>query len=165
MVGQALRPVTVERIYALRGRDVDKACIILIGELADLERLHISLDDRTSQLLGRVWPGPVSVVLACNEPAMAHLHRGLNSLAIRMPADPALRELLRQTGPLVAPSANLQNHQPAGSIKEAQAYFADGIDLYVDGGGRHGAPSALVDLRTNPPRVLRPAPGFEADKF
>ena len=41
---------------------------------------------------------------------------------------------LEQTGPLIAPSANLQGQPPAKNIQEAYEYFGDAVDLYVDGG-------------------------------
>lgn len=64
-----------------------------------------------------------------------------------MPADEGLRELLRQTGPLIAPSANPEGAPPARTISEAEAYFGDGVDIYVDGGE--------VPLDINPSRLLR----------
>ena len=45
-----------------------------------------------------------------------------------------LRELLRKTGPLVAPSANIEGHTPAKNISEAMVYFGDRVDYYKDDG-------------------------------
>lgn len=160
VMGSALRAAVVERIYALRQRELDKPMIVLIGDMADLERLGLTIDQRTRDVLGKIWPGPVSTVLAHPASEWAYLHRGKRSLAVRCPAKPELRELLRKTGPLVAPSANLAGAEPAYTIAEAWSYFGDGVDAYVDEGRLEGSASALVDLRTDPLRVLRPAPGF-----
>ncbi len=160
VVGSALQPTVVERIYALRQRDADKPLIVLLADAAELARFGVTPDERTQALLERVWPGPVSVVVPCVDPALGYLHRGTQGLAVRVPARADLRDCLRQTGPLVAPSANPQGQEPAHSIAEAQAYFGDRVDGYVDGGRLDAAASALIDARTDPPRILRPAPGF-----
>jgi L-threonylcarbamoyladenylate synthase len=162
IVGSARRRSTVEKIYALRQREQDKPMIVLAGELADIASLQIEVDDRIKYLLSKVWPGPVSVVLPAQLPALAYLHRGTNSIAFRVPAKSELRRLLAETGPLVAPSANLAGEPPALTIPEAQQYFGDAV-FYLDEGKLENPASALVDGRTDPPRVLRPAPGFRIE--
>lgn len=162
IVGSALKPATVERIYDLRRRERDKPLIVLIGDWADFDRLRIVIPDRARVLLNRVWPGPVSVVLAAAFPELAYLHRGTDSIAFRMPAKPALRTLLKAVGPLVAPSANLAGEDPALTPEEAYAYFGDDV-FYMDEGRLNNPASALVDARVEPMRVLRPAPGFRLE--
>jgi L-threonylcarbamoyladenylate synthase len=160
IVGPALVPATVHRIYDLRRRDLDKPMIVLIGGWGDFDRFQIQITDRTRNLLTKVWPGPVSVVVPAPSPALAYLHRGTASIAFRMPAAPKLRELLRAAGPLVAPSANVAGEPPSVTPREAYAYFGDEV-FYVDEGELNNPPSALVDARTEPVRILRPAPGFK----
>jgi L-threonylcarbamoyladenylate synthase len=160
LVGSALKPAAVEHIYSLRQRDANKPLITLIGDLSDLERFGLPVRPAAAAILEKIWPGPVSVILACHDPALAYLHRGSGGVSFRLPAKLELRELLRQAGPLVAPSANPQGATPAVTIEEARAYFGEVVDVYVDGGRLEAAPSALVDLRADTPRVLRPAPGF-----
>jgi L-threonylcarbamoyladenylate synthase len=160
LVGSARRPATVDRIYRLRQRDQDKPLIVLIGNVADLYSFIGPQGQRTQELFNGVWPGPVSLIFACSKPELAYLHRNKPGISFRLPAKPELQALLRQTGPLVAPSANPQGQEPARTLAEAKAYFGDEVDAYVDGGRLEGAPSALVDLTSGQPRVLRPAPGF-----
>jgi L-threonylcarbamoyladenylate synthase len=159
LVGSALSPRAVERIYALRKRDLDKPLITLVSDRAEMAKFGAKVDDRTMRMLDRVWPGPVSVIVPVETDASKYIHRGTRSIAFRMPKKPALLELLKSVGPLVAPSANLAGEWPAKSIDEACAYFGDSV-FYLDEGEIQGAASALVDIRTNPPRVLRTAPGF-----
>jgi L-threonylcarbamoyladenylate synthase len=159
IVGSALKPPTVERIYDLRRRERGKALIVLMADAADLALFGAKVSERTQDLLNRVWPGPVSVVVPVLSPDWAYVHRGLDSIAFRVPNKPRLRDLLKKTGPLVAPSANLAGAEPARTVAEAQAYFGEAV-FYVDEGRLNGASSALVDGRTDPPTVLRPAPGF-----
>lgn len=160
IVGLAARPDVVERIYELKERELEKPFITLISSYRDIAALGIRLSEHTHELLKRVWPGPVSVIVPVNDPALEYLHRGTNGLALRMPADPVLRQFLVDAGPVVAPSANPAGLVPAATVQEADAYFGD-VVFYVDGGRKEGSASALVDVRGSEPKVLRPAPGFD----
>ena len=158
-LGSALKPSVVERVYDLRERERDKPMITLISGWEDFERLQIAIPDSIRSLLERVWPGPVSVVVAAPSPALRYLHRGTNSIAFRMPNKPKLRELLKATGPMVAPSANIAGEEPALTVEDAYNYFGEEV-FYLDEGKLSNPPSALVDARLEPMRILRPAPGF-----
>jgi L-threonylcarbamoyladenylate synthase len=160
IVGSALSHAVVERIYELRRRERDKPLIVLLPDVKELSKFQVELSDQTSALLKRVWPGPVSVIVPVTDPEWAYLHRGSGGIAFRVPKKPGLQELLRQTGPLVAPSANLAGEKPAATVAEAQAYFGDAI-FYLDEGRIEGEASALVDARGAAPRILRAAPGFQ----
>jgi L-threonylcarbamoyladenylate synthase len=160
LLGSALQVAVVERIYALRLREVDKPLIVLIGSVSQLQQIGISADSRVQELFKRVWPGSVSLVMKLENAELAYLHRGTNSLAVRWPQRADVRRLLEQTGPLVAPSANLAGHPSANTMQEAWKYFGNEV-FYVDGGKLEHSASALVDVRTNDLKVLRPAPGFD----
>ena len=159
IVGRALDPEVVERIYALRQRELTKAMIILVADWDDLKDLHIDVASPTRAALERVWPGPVSAVLPAPDPALEYLHRGHLSLAVRMPKHEELTKLLKVTGPLVAPSANLAGASPARSVLEAFSHFGEAV-FHVDGGLKEASASALVDMQGEQPLVLRAAPGF-----
>jgi L-threonylcarbamoyladenylate synthase len=74
------------------------------------------------------------------------------TLAFRLPLSEDLRNLLLQTGPLVAPSANPEGLAPAKNITEAQNYFGppaqagNSVDLYIDGGEIVGKASKIIRL-------------------
>ncbi|MBI2033859.1 MAG: threonylcarbamoyl-AMP synthase [Candidatus Liptonbacteria bacterium] len=146
IVGSALRPKTVERIYKLRKRNRKKPMIILVSSITDLKRFGVNVDSRTKKVLRRFWPGKVSIILPCPSKKFTYLHRGAKTLAFRLPAKKSLRAFLKKTGPLVAPSANIEGERPARTVAEAKHYFGSRVDFYVDIGGLHGKPSKLVDL-------------------
>jgi len=107
LVGSALSKKTVLRIYKVRQRDLRKPFIVLIGSLGDLKKFGVKLNPRHLAFLRKIWPGPVSVILPCTGREFYYLHRGTRSLAFRLPKDKGLINLLKKTGPLVAPSANI----------------------------------------------------------
>lgn len=155
IVGSALNPQIVEKIYQLRKRALDKPMIILISSIDDLNKFDIRLTLKQKEFLENNWPNPLSVILEVTGDKFKYLHRGKNSLAFRMPKDKKLLDILKQTGPLVAPSANLQGGKPAENIDEAKKYFGDKVDLYVDGGNLTAKASTLINLADNKIKLLR----------
>lgn len=156
IVASALRPTAVERVLQLRQRDLRKAVIVLISDIRELAQFSVLPDESARVFLNSVWPGKVSVVLPTTDPARwVHVHRGTNSIAFRVPSDESLRDLLRHTGPLIAPSANIAREPAAATIEEARHYFGDKVDVYVDGGILTSAPSTLVRWTSKGAEILR----------
>ncbi len=146
LVGSAFNELAVAKIYALKKRDLNKPLIILISDLADLKLFGVALTLVLEKKLNKYWPGPVSLILPTAN----------GNLAFRLPAKPELQELIKHTGPLVAPSANLEGEPPAETIEQAQNYFGDQVDFYLDGGQLQGKASTLIDLTGEEEKILRP---------
>lgn len=156
IVGSALIPETVEKIYTLRKRASKKPFIILISSLEDLKIFDISVSKNVEELLKKIWPGKVSVILDLpRKNKLNYLHRGTNSLSFRLPDDPYLIELLKKSGPLVAPSANLEGQKESENIIDAKNYFGEDVDFYIDGGEIKSKPSTLIKIENNKIIVLR----------
>ena len=164
IVACAMDKKAVERVYKLRRRTPSKPVIVLISSSADLKKFGIIPGAYAKKFLAQYWPGKISVVLpllrqgfggqACRR-KFSYLHRGTNSLALRVPAGAKIRAFLKQTGPLVAPSANTEGKPPAKTIAEAKKYFGERIDFYIDAGKKDSRPSTLVRILKNKTVVLR----------
>ncbi len=120
----------VQKVYSLKGRHVKKPCIILISSI---DMLYDVSATGLNDFLNSIWPGPVSVIIPAPS-APAWLLRDGETLAYRLPGDPELLDLISQTGPLIAPSANPEGLPPARDVEEAKKYFGREIELYEDGG-------------------------------
>jgi L-threonylcarbamoyladenylate synthase len=146
IVTDANNQAACERLYAAKGRDADKACIVLIADPAQIWDRESR--DAFNLVATQIGPEPTSIVVPAGEATPKWLPRAADgTIAFRKPADDELIRLLRQSGPLLAPSANTQGELPALNIKEAKHYFGDKVDLYVDGGFAANRP---------PSRVVRP---------
>jgi L-threonylcarbamoyladenylate synthase len=155
ILGSALRPKTVERIYEIKGRDENKPFIVLISSVQDLKTFGVKLTTEQNKILAKYWPGEVSFVLPVTDERLKFLHRGQKSLAFRLPTKADLVEVIKIVGPLVAPSANPQGNAPAENISEAQDYFGHQVDFYEAGKIRGGKPSTLVTFVGDRVKVLR----------
>lgn len=145
----------VENLYTVRGRDVSKPCIILIPDISSLQEFGTILSDTDAKMLQQHWPGKVSVVFDCVDEKWTYLHRGMKTLAFRVPDDEDLRNLLHKTGPLLAPSANIQSQLPAHTVAEAKNYFGNQVTIYADGGYLESLPSTVARLQRGVWEVLR----------
>lgn len=161
IVGSALIPAAVARIYFWRKRDVKKPPIILVASADDIEKFGVEIDAAAKEILSRVWPGKVSVVLpmACRRKRtlkkFVHLHRGTKTLAFRVPKPAWFRKVLEETGPIIAPSANLEGEPPALTIRAAKKYFGKNVDFYADAGPLVSKPSTLIKIAQGNVAVLR----------
>lgn len=164
--GSALNKKTVEKIYKLRQRNPKKPFIILIKELSDLKIFKVPLSQRQKNFLLKIWPGPISIILKCPSKKFNYLHRETKTLAFRMPKNKILNDILKISGPLVAPSANIEGYSPAKTIKEAKKYFKDKV-FYLEKPKQTQSsknfkilPSTLIDFTSKKPVVLRRGKGF-----
>lgn len=155
LVGSALLKKAVFRIYKLRKRSPQKPFIILISSFDDLRLFGIKVDKFTNQTLKKIWPNAVSIVLPCSGKNFFYLHRGAKTLAFRFPKIKNLVRLLKETGPLVAPSANPEGLPSAEDIRQAKKYFGKSIDFYIDEGNKRRLPSTLVEIKKGKISILR----------
>ncbi|MDO8686794.1 MAG: L-threonylcarbamoyladenylate synthase [Candidatus Berkelbacteria bacterium] len=145
IVGKALDVSVVSRIYVIRKRDINKPCIILIGKINELEKFKIFITEAQKNEI-ESFKEPTSFILNCPDEKFSYLHCGSKTLAFRLPAQIGLQNLLKETGPLIAPSANLEGLPPAQNITEAKKYFGTLVDLYIDGGEIKGKASKIIKL-------------------
>ena len=156
LFARALDKEAVLRLYNIKGRDEEKPFIILLSELDQLDEFDVkTVSKRAEKFIEKYTPGPVTFIIETDSVDFEYLTRGGGTLAFRIPDEQSLKKIIKQIGPLVAPSANPQGLRTAETIKEAQEYFGDAVDLYSDGGKRTGEPSTIVDLTKEVPVVVR----------
>lgn len=126
IVARADDEQAVKRVRAVKKRSPDKALIVLLGRADDAYDNAEVLQTHTDGI------HPTSVIVPSPH-APEWIRHENGSVAYRIPVDAQLRELLSQTGPLVAPSANPEGLPSASTIAEARAYFHDQVDCYLDG--------------------------------
>ncbi len=142
----------VERVYAVKGRDPHKSCVVLLdtpeSSYGHADELQVDIDHHSE--------APTSFLIDADV-APWYLLRENKQLAYRVPKVSGLQSLLQKTGPLVAPSANPEGKRPAYSIQEAIDYFGDDIDVYVDGGE--------VPEDIEPSRIIRVHPDGRIERL
>jgi L-threonylcarbamoyladenylate synthase len=161
----AANPAAIARLYQAKGRPAFNPLIAHVGELSAARQIA-GFDATALALAEAFWPGPLTLVLPKTpDCAVADLATaGLDTVAIRIPAHPVARDILRVFGgPVVAPSANLSGHVSPTTAAHVQSDLAGRIDLIVDGGAvAVGVESTIVGCFLEP-MLLRPGGVPRAD--
>ncbi len=155
LVGSAYSEKAVERIYGLKNRSEKKSLIVLISSIDDLKNFGVKITEKAKIFMQKFWPGKVSIILCFNDKKLSYLDKMGGTLAFRFPNKKDLIDLLKETGPLVAPSANPEGEIPAKNIEEARKYFGNKVDFYIDEGKIISEPSTLVRIDEDEIKVLR----------
>ncbi|WP_066558036.1 L-threonylcarbamoyladenylate synthase [Croceicoccus bisphenolivorans] len=154
----------VAAIYRAKGRPDFNPLIVHVPDYAALERIAVP-DERVRALANAFWPGALTLVLPLRADSglASAVTAGLPTVAVRMPAHPVMREVLRRCGfPLAAPSANRSGAVSPTSAAHVAASLAGRIELVLDGGHtQRGLESTIVALRPSGWQVLRPGPVTE----
>jgi L-threonylcarbamoyladenylate synthase len=148
----------IARLYAAKGRPRFNPLIAHATDArAAMALARFSAD--AEKLAEAFWPGPLTLVLpkADGCPVSDLATAGLDSIAVRVPAHPVARELLKAFGkPVVAPSANQSGHVSPTTAAHVRADLDGRIDLILDGGATDvGIESTIVSC-IDMPTLLRP---------
>ncbi len=156
----ALDERAIAKLFRIKGRDRNKPISILVRDLKAARRVAC-IDSKAEDILGRIWPGPVTVILRKKDLIPYSLTAGGESVAVRVPADPWVQKLLGAVDfPITATSANLSGAQNILAADELRRTFAgrkDAPDLLLDAGDlASGTPSTIIDLTDiRNPRLVR----------
>ena len=145
IVARADDQAACERVYQAKGRDTSKPCIVLIANDAQIwDSVSREAFVRAESSLG---DEPTSVVVPAGENTPAWIPHEDGTIAFRIPKKPELCRLMLASGPLIAPSANPTGAEPATTVEQAEAYFGDTVDLYIDGGAAEStSPSRVIKI-------------------
>jgi L-threonylcarbamoyladenylate synthase len=158
LAANALDARACRRVFHAKRRPVNDPLIVHVVDLSMLARIARP-NEAVAKLARAFWPGPLTLVLARTSAVPDVVTAGLPSVAVRMPAHPLLRRLLRICGlPLAAPSANPFGYVSPTTADHVREGLGQTIAHILDGGPcLHGLESTIVDMRDpRRPVLLRP---------
>lgn len=153
----AFQPDAVAALLAAKARGRDMPPPVLVADATVLMALGADVSDHAKDLAQAHWPGALTIIVHAQPSLTLDLGDTHGTIAVRVPDDDDVRDLLRRTGPLAVSSANLSGHPPAGTVAEARDQLGSSVRVYLDGGDRVGnEPSTIVDFtRTRYGSVVR----------
>lgn len=152
----AWNPSAIKKVFAEKGRPSDNPLIVHIADKLQLEDFAQDIPESAHILINHFWPGPLSIVLKKKTEVLDAVTAGLDSVAIRMPAHPLALDLIRQTGPLVAPSANKSGRPSPTKAEHVRADFGENFPVIDGAATQVGLESTVIDLTGEIPGILRP---------
>jgi L-threonylcarbamoyladenylate synthase len=153
----ALDERAVRKIFEAKGRPGDNPLILHVS-CADEASLYADVTPEALALMERFWPGPLTVVLRAEDIVPPVARGGLDTVALRAPANPATLALIRKTRlPIAGPSANKSGRPSPTRAIDVLSDIGDAVDMILDGGETGiGVESTVVDATERRLAILRP---------
>ena len=161
LAADATNGEAVAAIYQAKGRPSFNPLIVHVPDLAAAQAIG-EFDEQALALAERYWPGPLTLVVPVLQaaPVASLVTAGLQTIAIRVPAHPAMQALLKATDkPLAAPSANASGSISPTRSEHVLKSLGGRIPLIIDGGPcESGIESTIVASTGGALRLLRRGP-------
>lgn len=146
----------IAKVFETKGRPSDNPLIVHVSDPDQINNFASFIPESAQLLIEEFWPGPLTLVFNKKPEVLDAVTAGLNTVAIRMPANDIALELISKTGPLVAPSANRSGAPSPTKASHVKADFGSSI-LVIDGGKTQvGLESTVLDVSDETPIILRP---------
>lgn len=154
----ALSEEAAGKIYAAKGRPSDNPLIVHIADFEALPPLVSAIPEAGKKLMEAFWPGPLTLIFPKSSLVPGTTTGGLDTVAVRMPADKTARALIRLSGvPVAAPSANTSGRPSPTTADHVWQDMNGRIEMIVDGGPVGiGVESTIIDVSGEEPMILRP---------
>jgi len=161
LAANALDERAVRYIFSIKGRPLQDP-LIVHGLDVEFFRDFAQFTPQAHLLATACWPGPLTLVLRKLPAVSPLITAGRETVAVRAPSHPLMREVLMAAKfPLAAPSANPFGYISPTRAEHVRASFKGRVPWILDGGPcAVGLESTIVDVSdaSRPPRVLRPGP-------
>lgn len=153
----AFNEKAVKKIFVAKGRPQDNPLIVHISSLDDVSKIAESVPELFYRLAKEFMPGPITIILKKSRSIPDIVTAGGDTVGIRMPNNEISRELIKNSFPLAAPSANKSKHISPTTAQHVYDDLKGEVPLILDGGEcKIGIESTVLDLTTEIPTILRP---------
>lgn len=151
----------VAAIYNAKGRPSFNPLIVHVSD-QEMARRMAEFSPVAEKLAARFWPGALTLVLPvwADSGLSPLVTAGLPTVALRLPAHPAMRALIRESGrPLAAPSANRSGSISPTRAEHVLSSLNGKIRMILDEGPTsEGVESTIAAPEADRIRLLRPGP-------
>jgi L-threonylcarbamoyladenylate synthase len=154
----ALDAAAVQSIFAAKGRPANNPVIVHVADAAAARQLVAHWPEVATRLAEKFWPGSLTLIVPKQLTVPDAVTAGGSTVGLRVPAHPVALSLLRAAQiPIAAPSANRSTEISPTIASHVLQGLNGRIDFLIDGGPTPGGlESTVLDLTTDPPRILRP---------
>ena len=155
LFAKALDEQAVEHVYALKRRPRDKAMNLNVGDFETILTYSKDQPPYLKKLYDQYLPGPLTIILKANDSVPAWINSGLSTIGFRLPNHPKTLELIKKTGPLIGPSANISGQESGKVFLQIQQQFSEMVSGFEDDNSLTGLDSTILDLSGEKARILR----------
>lgn len=156
LFGLALDDTVVEKVYQVKNRQHDHALNLNISSFEQMKYFSQNQPKYLEKLYNKFMPGSLTVILEANKRVPSLVNYGMPTVGFRMPDNQTTLEILRQTGPMVGPSANLTGNPSPKTAQDVLSDLSGQIAAVLKADESiSGIDSTIVDLTGELPTILR----------
>jgi len=152
----AWNPEAIRKIFETKGRPTDNPLIVHVASPEMVSDFAAEIPDEATALMEAYWPGPLTLIFKKKKEVLDIITAGLNTVAVRMPKHPIALAFIRQTGPLVAPSANTSGKPSPTKPEHVTEDFGEDFPIIRGGACQVGIESTVLDVSEKPFEIYRP---------
>ncbi len=136
---------SVDRIYQIKGRSKTKQFPILAYSM-DVASEIVEFDKDSKKIADRFWPGPLTLILKMRDEKLKKSLNLKEKIAIRVPNNQCLLNLLKNSKFLVGTSANLSGENSFTKSQDCYQKIKE-YDIFLDGGDiESGGESTILEM-------------------
>lgn len=125
--------VGIKRILDLKQIPKEKPFISLVDSIEMIESFNLQIMERQKDLLNKVWPGPVTVIM--NEKD-----------SFRIPNNSNLIKFIQKFGSIYSTSANITGDMHTNKADDIIEKFGDKVDFILNVGELNNPPSTIIKI-------------------
>lgn len=152
---KALDETAVNHVYQLKKRPRDKAMNLNVADYQTILEFSKEQPSYLKDLFEAFLPGPLTIILKANNKVPVWINSGKSTVGFRLPNHPLTAELIKKTGPLIGPSANISGNESGKEFASILAAFDHEVAGYEDDQAITGQDSTIVDLSGEKAKILR----------
>ena len=158
----ALDEKAIEKVFLIKKRPKNVPMPVMVSSI-EMAKALAFIDKSRERILSELWPGPYTFVLWKRKAISKMLTAGKETVALRIPSHPLCQGMIRDfEGPITVTSANISGEEHLSSAKAIAERFSQEKqkpNLIIDAGDLPTSnPSAIVDLTSDTPKLLRVNP-------
>lgn len=155
LFAQAMNEDAVEHVYQLKRRPKEKAMNLNVADYETILAFSKNQPSYLKKIYDTFLPGPLTIILQANDRVPAWINSGLSTIGFRIPKHPQTLELIKKTGPLIGPSANISGKESGKIFADIKKQFGNSVTGLSDDVALTGVDSTILDLSGDSARILR----------
>ena len=146
----------IRKVYLAKGRDFSKPLPMMCDGLETVKKVAF-VDEEAERIIKRFTPGALTVVLRKKDEIDDYITQEKKTIAIRIPDDEWILDLIEKIGPIMVTSANISNEGSLLKWKDVYDAMKGKIDGIVCEDAKGYEASTIVDL-CDGIKILREGP-------
>ena len=146
----------VEKIFEIKKRD-SKSCLIVVPSINWIET-YCETTKGNLELMREKLPGPYSFIIKLKNNSLNLSRRVIgegNTIGVRIPKNWFWDLIHECQTPFVSTSVNISGEESAKSIYDVEESIKSQVDYVVSDNDFSGKHSSIIDLKKEPPEIIR----------